>query len=334
MNAKLSGMQSASLTTGGAIRLTDLHERADSMLSEVQAGLSQRQKCLPPKYFYDKRGSELFDTITRLPEYYPTRTEIGLLRQHAREMAQLLGEDGILLELGSGSSSKIRLLLEAIRPRKYVPMDISRRHLIESAQRLVTDYPWLTVHAACVDFTRSWDMPELGPGQRNVFFPGSSIGNFDPDSALQLLQRVRGLVGRGGGLLIGVDLKKEVSTLENAYNDAQGVTAEFNLNVLAHINRRLGADFDLDKFAHKAHYNVNKGRIEMHLKCRLPHRVRINDRSYRFAAGETIHTENSYKYSVGQFQQLAAQAGFTPVRVWTDRDKLFSIHYLTAQRAG
>ncbi len=313
-----------------AIRLTDLHAVADSMSLEVHAGLSRSQKSLPPKYFYDKKGSELFDSITGLPEYYPTRTEIRLLRDHSGEMARLLGSNGILLELGSGSSTKIRMLLEAIRPRLYVPMDISRRHLIDSARRLVADYPWLTVHATCVDFTMPWSMPELGSGRRNVFFPGSSIGNFDPDAAMELLRRVRKLTGDDGGLLIGVDLKKSTRTLENAYNDAQGVTADFNLNVLSHINRRLGANFDLNKFSHRALYNEREGRVEMHLECRQDHRVSINGCNYRFAAGETIHTENSYKYSINEFHRLAERGGLAPVRVWTDRDSLFSIHYLVA----
>ncbi|MDH3980413.1 MAG: L-histidine N(alpha)-methyltransferase [Gammaproteobacteria bacterium] len=323
-------MTPATATKKDAIYFHELHSPVDTMVAEVHAGLSLQQKVLSPKYFYDKKGSELFDTITRLPEYYPTRTEIGLLRQHVQEMAGLLGMHSFLLEFGSGSSTKIRLLLEAVRPRIYVPMDISREHLIDSAQRLASDYPWLTVHAACVDYSIPWDIPDFGPGRYNAFFPGSSIGNFDPDSALQLLKQVWRLVGRGGGLLIGVDLKKDAAILENAYNDAQGVTADFNLNVLSHINQRLGADFDTGNFRHKALYNTGEGRIEMHLECTSDHRVRINGNAYRFETGETIHTENSYKYSVDEFHGLAAQADFVPVKVWTDPDGLFSIHYLTA----
>ena len=313
-----------------AIHYHELHCPAESMAAEVHAGLSRRHKCLPPKLFYDRKGSELFDVITRLPEYYPTRTEIGLLRQHAAEMAELLGLHSVLLELGSGSSLKIRLLLEAVQPRIYVPMDISREHLIDAAQRLARDYPWLTVHAACVDYSQSWDIPDFGPGRYNAFFPGSSIGNFEPAAARQLLTQVRRLVGRGGGLLIGVDLKKDAQILEDAYNDSRGVTANFNLNVLAHINRRLAADFDPGNFAHKALYNEQLGRIEMHLECRREHRVHIDGRLYCFAAGETIHTENSYKYAIAEFHELAARAGFAPVRVWTDPAGLFSVHYLTA----
>jgi dimethylhistidine N-methyltransferase len=311
-----------------AIYFHELHATADTMAAEVNAGLSSEQKALPPKYFYDKIGSELFDAITRLPEYYLTRTEIGLLRRHAPEMAELLGMHSFLIELGSGSSTKIRLLLEAVRPRIYVPMDISREHLISAAQRLADDYPWLTVHAACVDYSRPWDVPDFGPGRYNAFFPGSSIGNFEPGDALRLLRQVGRLVGTGGGLLIGVDLKKDAVILEQAYNDAQGVTADFNLNVLAHINRRLDADFNTGNFAHKAVYNAASGRIEMHLECRKDHTVCIGGTRYSFSSGETIHTENSYKYSVDGFHGLAARAGFSPVRVWTDKEGLFSIHYL------
>jgi dimethylhistidine N-methyltransferase len=314
-----------------AIHYHEHHRTVEAMAAEVHAGLSCRQKYLPPKFFYDKHGSELFDTITRLPEYYPTRTEIALLRAHAAEMAKLLGLHGVLLELGSGSSIKIRLLLEALRPRVYVPMDISRQHLIDSSRRLAHDYPWLTVHAACVDYSQPWDIPDFGPGRHNAFFPGSSIGNFDPAAARRLLSRVRQLVGADGGLLIGVDLQKDVGILERAYNDAQGVTAEFNLNMLTHLNRRLSADFDPGNFVHRAVYNAQQGRIEMHLECTRGHSVHIDGNVYRFHPGETIHTENSYKYSVAGFHELAAGAGFEPVHVWTDKSSLFSIHYLSAR---
>ncbi len=313
-----------------SIYFHDLHLPVDTMAAEVHAGLSGKQKSLSPKFFYDQRGSELFDLITNLPEYYPTRTEIGLLRQHMHEIGELLGMQSFLLELGSGSSTKIRLLLEAIHPEVYVPMDISREHLIASAQSLASDYPWLKIHAACVDYSKPWDIPDFGPGRYNAFFPGSSIGNFEPASALQLLKQIRHLVGHDGGLLIGVDLKKDINILENAYNDAKGVTADFNLNVLAHINKYLNADFVLDNFIHKAFFNVSEGRIEMHLECIKDHHVHINDNIYTFTSGETIHTENSYKYFINEFHSLAAKAGFSPVQVWTDEAKLFSIHYLKA----
>lgn len=311
----------------------DLHEAEQDdeitvMSDEVHSGLVSEQKTLPPKYFYDKKGSELFDAITELPEYYVTRTEIELLESHVDEMAELLGADSYLLELGSGSSKKIRLLLEALRPKIYVPMDISREHLIESSKKLNKDYPWLTIHAACIDYSRPWDIPDFGEGRYNAFFPGSSIGNFDPVDALKLLKQVKQLVGHGGGLLIGVDLKKDNALLEAAYNDEQGVTADFNLNLLAHINERLDADFDMENFRHKARYNSEQGRVEMHLECVKDHQVSIDEARYQFATGETIHTENSYKYSIEEFHQLAEQVDFSPVKVWVDDKQLFSIHYL------
>ncbi len=311
----------------------ELNTFSDTMAEDVHAGLSRKRKSLPPKLFYDQRGSKLFDAITRSPEYYLTRTEIRLLREHAREMGEWLGEDSILLELGSGSSAKIRLLLEAVQPRIYAPIDISRRHLIDAAQRIAADYPWLTVHAVCVDFSGPWEAPVFGPGRRNVFFPGSSIGNFDRVAARGLLARVANLVGRGGGLLIGVDLKKETELLEAAYNDAAGVTAEFNLNILAHINHRMGADFNVAQFAHKAIYNESEGRIEMYLTSKSNQSVRIEDRTYSLAAGEEICTEHSYKYSVAEFQRLAMEADFAPRCVWTDAKNWFSIHYLTVDEA-
>ena len=306
----------------------DLHTPTASMAKDVHSGLSGKQKSLPPKYFYDKKGSELFDAITKLPEYYVTRTEIELLKQYVPEMAELLGINSYLLELGSGSSIKIRLLLEALRPEIYVPIDISREHLIASSQRLIQDYPWLTIHAAYLDYSHPWAVPDFGPGRYNAFFPGSSIGNFDPANAIQLLKQISQLVGRDGGLLIGVDLKKDVGILEAAYNDSQGVTADFNINLLTHINDGLDADFVPENFSHKAIYNEDKGRVEMHLECNINHSVRIESNLYPFQTGETIHTESSYKYSIDEFHQIAAEANFAPVEVWTDADELFSVHYL------
>jgi dimethylhistidine N-methyltransferase len=320
----------ASATRKNSIYLHEVKMAQVSMMTEVHQGLSEDQKTLPAKYFYDETGSALFDAITELPEYYQTRTEIGLLKGHASEMADLLGEHSYLLELGSGSSIKIRLLLDAIRPDVYIPMDISREHLIHSAQQIANDYPWLEVHATCVDYSQPWDIPDFGPGKYNAFFPGSSIGNFMPDDAMRLLKQIHRLVGSGGGLLVGVDLVKDVDILEAAYNDLQGITAAFNLNMLSHINHSLDADFDLDKFEHRALFNKAESRIEMHLHCIDSHCVSIDDNEYRFEAGETIHTENSYKYSIAGFQQLARQAGFLPVEHWCDTNQLFSIHYLRA----
>lgn len=317
-----------------AIYFHELHKPSATMSSDVHAGLSETQKSLPPKYFYDKKGSELFDAITKLPEYYVTRTEIKLLKQHAHEMAELLGTDSYLLELGSGSSIKIRLLLEAVRPKIYVPMDISREHLIQSSQHIARDYPWLTVHAAYIDYSQSWKVPDFGPGRYNAFFPGSSIGNFTPADALKLLKQVSLLVGNGGGLLIGVDLKKDSRVLEAAYNDSQGVTADFNRNILTHINHSLNADFNLENFSHKAIYNDTEGRVEMHLECANTDTVHIKGNVYHFRSGETIHTENSYKYSIDEFHRLAAGANLFPVKVWTDSEALFSIHYLTVEHSN
>ncbi len=304
------------------------HKLVDRFAEEIHAGLSQTRKQLSPKHFYDKRGSMLFDKITELPEYYPTRTEIGLLKQHAQEFAEKLGQDSFLFELGSGSSQKIRLLLEAIRPNIYVPMDISKEHLIHSSEQLSELFPWLTIHALRIDYSLKWQPLNFGPGRYNAFFPGSSIGNFEPEEAIQLLKQIAKMVGKQGGLLIGVDLKKDISTLEAAYNDSQGVTAEFNKNLLVHINKRLNSDINLHSFEHKALYNETLGRIEMHLISQIDQVIEINGHSYSLSKGESIHTENSYKYSIDEFHMLARKAGFVADQVWTDENNLFSIHYL------
>lgn len=307
-------------------------EDADAMMAwEVHEGLTKRQKTLSPKFFYDKKGSELFDAITKLNEYYPTRIEISLLQQHIAELTQLLGKNSILFELGSGSSIKIRLLLDAIRPKVYIPMDISLDHLMDSVAQLAQEFPWLNINAQHVDYSRPWNISDHGAGRRNAFFPGSSIGNFEPNAALALLEQIASVVGHDGGFLIGVDLKKDKAILEAAYNDEQAITAEFNLNMLAHINYRLNANFDFESFSHRAIYNAEKGRIEMHLVSLRNQQVLINGETYSFNVGETIHTENSYKYTVEEFHQLAARAGFSPVKVWTDNESLYSLHYLVRE---
>jgi dimethylhistidine N-methyltransferase len=293
------------------------------------AGLERESKCLPPKLFYDARGSQLFDAITRLPEYYPTRTEVGLLQRHGDEMAGMLGHDGLLFELGSGSDIKIRVLLEALQPQAYAPIDISREQLRLSAGAIAQDHPELEVHAICADYSKPLALPGFFDAQRRAaFFPGSSIGNFDPAQAQALLQGIARRLGPDGRLLIGVDLKKDPALLHAAYNDSEGVTAEFNLNLLTRINRELDADFDVAAFRHRAFYNEHLGRIEMHLVAAAPQHVRIDGRCFAFRAGEGIHTENSYKYSVGEFQALAAGAGMTAMGVWQDDDALFSVHCL------
>jgi len=309
------------------LSFTDLHPTPADMRSEVVAGLSGARKRLPPKYFYDRRGSELFDAITELPEYYPTRTEIGILERYGHEMADLVGRNALLVELGSGSSYKIRVLLEALDPAVYVPVDISREHLLASAKSLAETFEALAIHAVCADYSAPFDLPPDAAGRvRVAFFPGSSIGNFDPDEARRFLARIGNLVGRAGKLLIGVDLIKDPAILDAAYNDAQGVTARFNRNLLRRINRELGADFDLDRFRHQAHYNSDENRVEMHLVSLMNQQVRLGDARLHFEAGESIHTESSYKYSIEGFQRLAGEAGFAPERVWTDAEALFSVH--------
>jgi len=299
------------------------------MQDEVLQGLASRPKRIAPKFFYDERGSRLFDAICELPEYYLTRTEMGILESCAREVARLAGADCTLIELGSGASKKIRLLLETLRPRHYLGIDISREFLRESVQRLAHDYPWLEVHAACVDFAQDFDLPDpAGSGRRLVFFPGSTIGNFDPPEALAFLQRVRRLVQPDGALVIGVDLKKDPTVLHAAYNDGQGITAAFNLNLLERLRTELGAELDPKTFRHHAFYNAPRGRIEMHLVSRRAQEIRVLGRRFQFEPGESIHTENSYKYSVAEFHALARRAGLQPRQVWLDAAHLFSVHYL------
>jgi dimethylhistidine N-methyltransferase len=312
-----------------AVHFYDLHPPATDMREEVLAGLSRKPRTLSPKFFYDRRGSELFEAITETPEYYPTRTELALLEHHGEEMAALLGRACLLVELGSGSSRKIRLLLDALQPAAYMPVDISRDFLLDAANELAADFPQVQVHATCADYSQGLELPwapqELS---RAAFFPGSSIGNFEPAQAQRLLHHVAQALGAGGHLLIGVDLQKPAQILERAYNDTQGLTAEFNLNLLRRINRELGADFDLDAFCHHAFYNAAAGRVEMHLISRARQQVHIGKQRIDFYRGDGIHTENSYKYTIEGFQRLAEAAGFAPLRVWTDEQNLFSVHCL------
>jgi len=311
------------------IHFYDLHPTPADMRAEVLEGLSAEPKAIPPKFFYDRRGSELFDAITELPEYYPTRTEIGILERYGEEIAELVGREALLVELGSGSSLKIRVLLEALEPAVYLPVDISKEHLLASARDLAGSFPGLEVHAACADYSAPFDLPlEDDLRGRIAFFPGSSIGNFDPPDARDFLARIGALVGGGGKLLIGVDLIKDPKILNAAYNDSQGTTADFNLNLLRRINRDLGADFDLGLFCHRAFYNRERRRVEMHLVSLKRQRVTVAGDFFDFDADETIHTESSYKYSVDGFHALAADAGFAPERVWTDARGLFSVHCL------
>ena len=309
----------------------DLKPDSGSFLKDVVTGLSRPRKELSPKYFYDERGSALFEAICELPEYYPTRTEMAMMQAHAGEMAGCLGPDCLLIEFGSGSGRKTRVLIAALKPAAYVPIDIASAQLGDSAAALARQFPGLQVIAVCADYTQPLALPAVGrvPARRRaIYFPGSTIGNFTAAEALEFLRRARTLAGARGAMLVGVDLKKDVTLLNAAYNDAQGVTAEFNLNLLARINRELGADFDLEAFRHDAFYNEALGRIEMHLVSLKSQEVRIGAHRFAFRAGETIHTENSCKYSVAEFQALARSAGFTAKRCWTDPARLFSIHYL------
>lgn len=317
--------------TARRIRFTDREPVPADILDEVLKGLRSPKKRLPPKLFYDQRGSELFEAICETPEYYPTRTEIGILEDSAAAIAETIGQDCVLIEPGSGNSQKVQILLETLRPAVYMPIDISKDHLKRSVQALGAAYPWLHVHAMCMDYTAAFEPFEAPPAPLGskwvVFFPGSTIGNFEPHDALAFLRRVARLVGRSGSLLIGVDLKKDPVVLHQAYNDAQGLTREFNLNVLHRLNAELGADFDPSRFYHYAFYNAGESRIEMHLISRCAQNVRLAGEILSFAEGESVHTENSYKYTVHEFQTLARTAGFQVRGCWRDDQSLFSIHY-------
>jgi dimethylhistidine N-methyltransferase len=303
----------------------------DRFRDDVLDGLSRPQKELPCKYFYDARGSELFDRICELPEYYLTRTELTILRQHAHAMADALGPRCRVVEPGSGSGLKTPLLLEQLRePAGYVPVDISRDHLLASAEALRQRFPGLDVRPVWADFTGPFTLPRprLKERRRAVFFPGSTVGNFGPAEAVRLLARMAEICGPGGAALVGVDLRKPKELVEPAYNDAVGVTAEFNRNLLVRINRELGADFDVERFRHRAFFDEQHGRIEMHLVSRRRQEVHVGGATFRFARGESIRTEYSYKYSPEAFRTLAGEAGLRVRQVWTDEGGLFSVQYL------
>ena len=296
---------------------------------DVVAGLSLPQKSLPPKYFYDAAGSRLFERICRLPEYYPTRAELSLTRACLKDIARFAGRGGALIEYGSGEGVKTRILLRGLRPASYVPVDISEEALRRASVRLRREFPKLRIAPTLGDFSRPLEIPAFSARTRRVvYFPGSTIGNLDRDEAHAFLRMTRAQVGRAGAMLVGVDLKKDPVVLHAAYNDSRGVTAAFNLNLLARINRELGADFDLRRWRHYAFYNPALGRVEMHLCSLARQAVRVGSHRFEFARGETIHTENSYKYSVDEFQALARSAGFRPAKLWTDARKLFALHGL------
>jgi dimethylhistidine N-methyltransferase len=313
------------------VELQDLHPSHDDILSDVLAGLRAPQKWIAPMYFYDARGSALFDRICELPEYYPTRTELGILAAQGPAIAAEIGPRVLLVEPGSAGGDKARVLLNLLEdPAAYVPVEISREHLLDGARALNDEFPSLEVLPVCADFTRPFDLPtpRHDAKRRVVFFPGSTIGNFSPSRAVELLSHFADVAGTDGRILIGVDLRKDAATLERAYNDSAGVTAEFNLNVLRRLNTELGADFDLDAFTHRAVWNDAASRIEMHLVSGHAQTVRIARESISLRAGEYIHTESSYKYSIEGFAELARRAALDVTRVWTDERDLFSVQLL------
>jgi dimethylhistidine N-methyltransferase len=314
-----------------AIRLHDRQPVADRMREDVLHGLRHLPKRLPSKYFYDARGSELFERICEQPEYYLTRVELAILREHIGEIADAIGPDALLMEYGSGSGLKTRLLLRHLRsPAAYVPVEIAREALLASMDELAAEFPDIEMLPVCADFTQPHASPRPErPARRTVaFFPGSTIGNFDTDDAVQLLRRLRARIGPGGAALIGVDLKKDRAELEAAYNDAAGVTADFTLNLLARCNRELHADFELSAFRHRAHWNALAGRIETHIISLRKQTVRIGNDVFPFEEGEAMLVEYSCKYSPEEFARLAARAGLRVSRIWTDPQSRFSLQWL------
>jgi len=299
-------------------------------LAEIIAGLSQPAKHISPKFFYDDAGSKLFDAICDLPEYYPTRTELGIMRDNISEIAALVGEKASLIEFGSGSSRKTRELLKHLPDlAAYVPVDISSEHLLETADKIREDFPLIEVLPVVADFTKSFRLPSphVMPIKNIVYFPGSTIGNFPTDAADELLQVMHHEAGERGALLIGVDLQKDKAILERAYNDSAGVTAEFNLNVLRRINREFGGTFELDGFLHRAVYNETAGRMEMYLDSVQEQSAEVGGKTFHFAAGEAVHTEYSHKYTLAGFASMAKAAGFRVEKVWMDAEELFSVQY-------
>jgi dimethylhistidine N-methyltransferase len=316
-----------------AVAAADRVRQAGGFLADVLCGLSGANKTLPCKYFYDQAGSQLFDQICALPEYYVTRAEIAILRRHGPEIARRVGSSCTLLEFGSGNGSKMRLLLKHLRPPlAYVPIDIAYEQLQRSARALAADYPFLRVFPLCADFTNPVDLPGNGSlfGRRVVYFPGSTIGNFTPEETVRLLRRTAELCRPGGGLLLTADLKKDPRVITAAYNDHQGVTAAFNLNLLTRMNRELGADFAVEKFWHHAFYEPRHGRVEMHLVSRAHQRAIVAGHGFEFREGESICTEYSHKYSLQDLRELAACGNFQVRQVWRDGLKYVTMLYLTA----
>jgi len=301
-------------------------------ISEIIDGLSADRKQISPKYFYDERGSQLFDDITQLPEYYLTNTELGIMRDNIAEITASVGKQASLIEFGSGSSLKTRILLEHLSElAAYVPVDISSEHLHASAQQIRDQFPHVDVLPVVADFTRTFSLPKpmVMPVRNIIYFPGSTIGNFEHDMAMELLRVMYQEAGAGGALLIGVDLQKDPNIIENAYNDSAGITAEFNLNMLQHLNRDYGANFDINEFAHSANYDENEGRVVIELISQTDQTFEVGDTAFDIADGEAILTEYSHKYTLEGFAAMGNAAGFTVDNVWTDAEQLFSVQFLT-----
>lgn len=302
-------------------------------LAEILDGLEKDEKSISPKYFYDEYGSKLFDQITELPEYYLTQTEIGIMQNNMTEIRELVGKQASLIEFGSGSSMKTRLLLENLDElAAYVPVDIAEEHLLNAAEEIRSEFPHIEVLPVVADFTKPFDLPspKIMPRTNLVYFPGSTIGNFTHDVAGELLAVMRHEARDDGALLIGVDLQKDPQIIEDAYNDSQGVTAEFNLNMLRHLNRDYNTDFNLDAFEHDARYDEDEGRVEIRLISDRDQAVNVGNQEIEISEGEAILTEYSHKYTLAGFAEMAAEAGFRVEKVWTDPDELFSVQYLIA----
>ena len=307
----------------------DQHPVLADFRADIIQGLSASEPYILPKYFYDEAGSRLFEEICATEEYYPTRAEVSIIRDNIDDIVDVLGRDCLLIEPGSGDSYKVRLLLDALRPIAYLPIDISKRYLQDEAQKLAAEFTWLNVHAICADFTGKLELPyHVTSTSKVAFFPGSTIGNFIPEQAVVVLDEIREMVGADGGLLIGVDLQKEPAILNAAYNDKKGFTEQFNKNLLSRINRELAADFKLEQFKHLAFFNEEKHRIEMHLVSLQQQVVHINEHVFQFNKGQSIVTEYSHKYTPDHFEKLAKKAGFQRVKTWIDDNHLFSVHYL------
>lgn len=309
------------------VRLTEHHTVQSNFELDVIQGLSKTPKSIPPKYFYDEKGSKLFEAITKSQDYYPTRTEVEILRSNANEIAEVIKPGCVLIEPGGANFEKVKLLLNELRPNVFIPVDISTQHMLNAAKKLAQEYDWLDIHALGTDFVHNLELPAGLPNHHRVaFFPGSSIGNFHPEDAQKFLATLAKMLDQNGYLLIGIDLKKDHEILVKAYNDSQGYTAQFNLNLLSRINRELSANFDLSAWRHEAIYNADKSRIEMHLFSQQEQTVVISDNEFNFAKDESIHTECSYKYSTEEFHKLAKQAGFINQQTWIDQNQLFSVH--------